>query len=224
MKDAEFLASATDVINHLEKEVRRVKPEESARWRALEIGCGPGRLRRPLSRHFAEIHGVDVSDEMIRLAERKLVNVPNAMPRVTEGTDLAIYPDEFFDFVYSFAVFQHIPRRDPVFSYLTESRRVLKPGGILRFQVNGLPERTNHYTTWDGVHISAAEIAEFACAHDFQLLALEGVDTHYLWVTLRKQPSGWFAGLAENRPPSAARIRSICNMDSGEPIVPASGG
>ena len=39
--------------------------------RALEIGCGPGRLMKPLSRNFGEIHGVDVSDEMVRLARER---------------------------------------------------------------------------------------------------------------------------------------------------------
>ena len=58
------------------------------------------------------------SDEMIRLATEKLVNVPNAFPRSTNGMDLADYEDELFDFVYSYAVFQHIPSREVVFSYL----------------------------------------------------------------------------------------------------------
>src|SRR5258708_15531090 len=70
--DAGFFATATEVINGLEWELRRAPRLERARWRALEIGCGPGRLMRPMSRHFAEIHGVDVSDEMIALAREKL--------------------------------------------------------------------------------------------------------------------------------------------------------
>ena len=68
-------------------------------------------------------------------------------------------------------MFQHIPSRDVVFQYLTEARRVLKPGGILWCQLNGLPPQAARYTTWEGVRISAAEISEFARAHDFQLLA-----------------------------------------------------
>ncbi len=67
--DAAFFATATEVINGLEWELRRVPIEQRGDWRALEIGCGPGRLMRPMSRHFVEIHGVDVSDEMIALAK-----------------------------------------------------------------------------------------------------------------------------------------------------------
>ena len=60
-KDEEgFLATAADVLRALETELRRL-PDGDGRT-ALEIGCGPGRLMKPLSRHFTEIHGVDVSD------------------------------------------------------------------------------------------------------------------------------------------------------------------
>ena len=222
-EDDEFFATAADVVRGLEAEFKRLPPGERRSRRALEIGCGPGRLMRPMSWNFGEIHGVDVSGEMIALAVEKLVNVPNAFPRATEGTDLAGYEDSFFDFVYSYAVFQHIPSREVVFNYLAEAWRVLKPGGILRCQINGLPATAKQYTTWEGVRIGAQEIAEFASTHDFQLLALEGVDTQYLWITLRKQPPGWFAALAASPPRSVARVRRIVNSHSGEPVVPASG-
>ena len=44
---------------------------------------------RPMARHFAEIHGVDVSDEMITLAKEKLHDIPNAFPHATDGSSLA---------------------------------------------------------------------------------------------------------------------------------------
>jgi len=74
-----------------------------------------------MSRHFAEIHGVDVSDEMIRMARERLRDTPNAHPHHGTGSDLAMFPDEKFDFVYSYAVFQHIPSREVVFQYLREA-------------------------------------------------------------------------------------------------------
>ncbi|HEY2843583.1 MAG TPA: methyltransferase domain-containing protein, partial [Bryobacteraceae bacterium] len=70
--DADFYATATAVVNGLETELLRVPAVQRHSWKALEIGCGPGRLMRPMSRHFAEIHGVDVSDEMIALARERL--------------------------------------------------------------------------------------------------------------------------------------------------------
>ena len=75
--EAGFLATAADVLRSLEAQLKRLPAKANRRaWRALEIGCGPGRLIKPLSRHFGEIHGVDVSDEMIRLARERLADIP----------------------------------------------------------------------------------------------------------------------------------------------------
>src|SRR5437660_5504587 len=66
--DEEFFATAADVLRLLTATLKRLRHHD----KALEIGCGPGRLMRPLSRYFTEIHGVDVSDQMIRLAHERL--------------------------------------------------------------------------------------------------------------------------------------------------------
>ncbi|MBK9168466.1 MAG: methyltransferase domain-containing protein [Bryobacterales bacterium] len=218
---SEFIESGADVVRALEAEMKRLPPGNKRDRRALEIGCGPGRLMLPMSWNFGEVHGVDVSDEMIRRAFQTLRDVLNAFPRRNEGSNLAMFQDELFDFVYSYAVFQHIPSRDVVFEYLREARRVLKPGGILRCQVNGLPKTAREYTTWEGVRIGAEEIAEFAAANDMQLLALEGFSTQYMWTTMRKQPAGWYAGLSPRE--GATRIRTVRNAHSGEPAVPDRG-
>lgn len=223
--DAEFFATAADTVRDLEGELNRVPARLRAHWKALEIGCGPGRLMRPMSRHFSEIHGVDVSDEMIALAREKLRDVPNAHLRVSDGSRLSALADDSIDFVYSYAVFQHIPSREVVLEYLRETRRVLKPGGLARFQLNGRPRGSeDRFTTWDGARFSGEEIMEFARAHDMQVLALDGVSTQYMWTTWRKQPTGWQA-IQEQRifetPP--ARIRRITNASGSEPFVPSSG-
>src|SRR5271169_2223132 len=136
--EAEFLATATDVLRSLEAQLKRLPAKANRRaWRALEIGCGPGRLIKPLSRHFGEIHGVDVSDEMIRLARERLAGISHAHVHATNGSSLAQFADDSFEFVYSYAVFQHIPSRDVVIEYVREIRRVLKPGGVFHGQFNG---------------------------------------------------------------------------------------
>jgi len=221
--DEEFFATGRDLARGLERELKRLPPGHWRARRALEIGCGLGRLMLPLAHCFGEIHGVDVSDEMVRLAREKLREVPHAHVHLNSGGDLAAFADDSFDFVYSYAVFQHIPTREVVFSYLCEARRVLKPGGIFRFQVNGLPPNGSQYDTWSGVRISASEIARFAREHDMQLLALEGVQTQYQWVTLRKKPLGWYAGLGERFPRTPARIRRITSAYGTEPAVAARG-
>src|SRR5262249_17674965 len=210
--EEEFFATASDVMPALEPELKRLR----ARHSALEIGCGPGRLMRPLSRHFGEIHGIDVSDEMIRLARERLRGVPNAHPHHGSGSDLGIFPDDEFDFVYSYAVFQHIPSREVVFNYLAEAQRVLRIGGILRCQINGLPPHARQYDTWSGVRISPSEIRQFTIDHDFQLLAIEGIWTQYMWITCRKMPRRWTALLASRKLQPTAKIRNLSNAHTGE--------
>jgi len=221
--DAAFFATATEVINGLEWELSRVPLDQRGNWRALEIGCGPGRLMRPMSRHFVEIHGVDVSDEMIALAREKLHDIPSAHPHATDGASLRQFADEYFDFVYSYAVFQHIPSREVVFEYLRETHRVLKNGGLARLQFNGLPRVNDQFDTWAGARVSSAEVLEFARVNDFQVLALEGMATQYMWTTWRKHPRGWFASIEDREITDEVKIRRITNANSSEPVAPSRG-
>jgi SAM-dependent methyltransferase len=216
----EFFETAAEIVRSLERELRRLPRSANPRaWRALEIGCGPGRLMRPMAQHFGEIHGVDVSDEMIARAAANLRAIAHAHVHHTSGADLAAFADESFHFVYSYAVFQHIPSRDVVMRYLSEARRVLRPGGLLRVQINGLDKEARQYDTWSGVRISADEVRGFARENDIQLLALEGARTQYMWATMRRRGPGWWHGLPSGR----TRIRRLTNAFNSEPAAPASG-
>ena len=215
--DCEFLAAATSVINELEAELGRLKAEERGNWRALEIGCGSGRLMRPMSRHFLEIHGVDVAGDAIRQARENLQDLAHAHPREIHGTSLEDFADQSFDFVYSFALFPYIPSRELVTAFLREIHRVLRPGGLARLQFNGSA----------GTGFSSHELLEFAQSHDFQVLALEGVSTQSMWTTWRKQPADWSAGLerqiAALGDTLPVKIHKITNAYSFEPVAPCRG-
>lgn len=222
--DADFYATATEVINGLESELRRVPAAQRSIWKALEIGCGPGRLMRPMSRHFAEIHGVDVSDEMIALARQRLSDIPTAHPHVNDGASLTEFPDGWFDFVYSYAVFQHIPSREVVSAYMKEIHRTLKIEGFARLQFNGLPRGGDSFDTWSGARFSTSELLEFTAAHDIQVLALDGALTQYMWTSWRKQPAGWQAAQRDRTfAGNTSRIRRVSNSHSSEPGAPCRG-
>lgn len=103
--------------------------------KALDFGCGPGRLTRALCPRFSSVTGVDVSETMIR----KAVEMNNDyLDRITfhhhprPGLDL--FPDSEFGFILSFIVFQHIPAADG-YHTMEELFRILAPGGWLVVQL-----------------------------------------------------------------------------------------
>ena len=220
--EEEFLATGAYIVERMEAELKRLPATGNRRaWRALEIGCGPGRLMKPLSRNFGEIHGVDVSDEMAALARERLAAIPWAHVHTTDGAHLPQFADESFDFVYSYAVFQHIPDCAIVAEYMREIRRLLKPGGIFRGQFNGLPNVPGgQFNTWEGCRFSPAEIRGFTRDNGFDLLELSGLDTQYLWTTWRKRAPGGESGASG---PAGAAVRRITNSVSTEPAVTTSG-
>ena len=223
--DADFFATAADTVRDLEHELGRVPAGLRPHWKALEIGCGPGRLMRPMSKHFLEIYGVDISDEMIRLAQEKLNDIPNAYVTISDGSRLTAFEDESIDFIYSYAVFQHIPSREIVLEYFREIQRILKIGGLARLQIYGLaPTQRAPCNTWDGARFSGEEILEFTRDHDLQVLALDGAESQYMWTTWRKQPRGWQAEQEQRKfLELPARIRRITNAKGTEPFAPLSG-
>ena len=216
--DDEFDSTAEEVVAGLLHELKRIPTSHPRSRRALEIGCGPGRLLKPMSAYFGEIHGVDVSDAMVARARERLAAIPHAHAHAGSGSDLAQFADASFAFVYSYAVFQHIPSRDVVFNYLREAVRVLEPGGLLRAQLNGLPKTAKTYDTWSGVRISGDEIRDFCREHGLLLLALEGLSTQYMWTTwLKPQPAKDFSSSTQ------IRIRRLTNAFSSEPVAPTAG-
>jgi SAM-dependent methyltransferase len=217
----EFFSTAGEVLHALRAEFERWPPATDFRsLSALEIGCGPGRLLVPLSQIFGRITGVDVSPEMIEMARRNLAGISHAGAEVASGSDLAAFADDSFDFCYSYAVFQHIPSREVVLHYLREAWRVLKPGSILKCQLNGLPDRgPGQPDTWSGVRFRPEEIRAFCREHDFQLLELAGIDTQNMWMAAAKRPRGWCRFVKR----APGRLTDIGNTFTTDPVVPASG-
>lgn len=101
---------------------------------ALDFGCGVGRLTRALAGHFTECWGVDISRTMIEKARELNQEVPTCRFRLNEAEHLGGFADGLFGFAYSSIVLQHI-HPQLVRKYIGELMRVLKPGGVLVFQI-----------------------------------------------------------------------------------------
>lgn len=103
-------------------------------WKVLDIGCGIGRVLKPLAKHFHTLVGVDVSSTMIAQSKAWLSEYPHVTTFETSGVDLRDFNDQSFNLVYSYVAFQHMPR--PVFEhYLGEINRILTPEGYLALQL-----------------------------------------------------------------------------------------
>jgi len=100
----------------------------------LEIGYGGGRLIKAASSFFGKAIGVDIHSSV--------PNIPSVTLLVGDGKTLPV-ESESVDFVYSFIVFLHLQSFDAFVSYLKETRRVLRHGGIAQIYF-GLKDVEGH--------------------------------------------------------------------------------
>jgi ubiquinone/menaquinone biosynthesis C-methylase UbiE len=90
-----------------------------------------------MAEYFPECCGVDISPTMISMAQEINHDRPQCYFQLNEGTRLKGLQDNYFGFIYTSLVLQHIAQPCS-HQYVAEFIRVLKPGGALIFQV---PER-----------------------------------------------------------------------------------
>ncbi|QGY41546.1 methyltransferase domain-containing protein [Pseudodesulfovibrio cashew] len=96
--------------------------------RLLDVGCGPGSLSIRLSQYCHEVWGVDLTPEMVEIAERKSETEPgNAFFLEADACDLP-FESHSFDTVMSVNALQTMDQPEMA---LMEMNRVLKPGGEL---------------------------------------------------------------------------------------------
>jgi len=105
------------------------------RDKALDFGCGAGRLSRALTNYFSDVVGVDVSESMIKKASELNIGISDKLSFIhNPSPDLKLFKSEQFSFIFSSIVLQHIPPANSEI-YISEFLRLLKPGGILIFQI-----------------------------------------------------------------------------------------
>ena len=105
----------------------------------VDIGCGVGRLTRALARRAGRVYGLDVSREMLRLAQQHNTDLANVEWVHGDGMGLAGIENDSVDGCFSHVVFQHIPDPAITANYVREMGRVLRPGGWTVFQVSTDP-------------------------------------------------------------------------------------
>ncbi len=102
---------------------------------ALDFGCGVGRLTRALGKHFEHVIGVDISTTMVDKAKEFNAEYPQCEFVANQEDHLHIFADNSFDFIGTKWVLHHLPERSLVENYVREFIRILRPGGLLIFQM-----------------------------------------------------------------------------------------
>ena len=102
----------------------RISPDA----RVLDVGCGSGWATRLLAEYAfnGRVKGIDISDEMVRLARESSRSVPNVDFEIASAEQL---PFDDHEFTHAFSMeslyyYRNIPKA------LKEIHRVLKPGGL----------------------------------------------------------------------------------------------
>lgn len=131
-----FMSSGELEIARVIEFLTSVGIEPRFEGRALDFGCGVGRLTQALGRRFDTVVGVDISETMIdrALTERTGAGVSFVVNR---RDDLTQFDDASFDFIYSNLVLQHVSN-ELQRSYLAEFCRVLTAGGLAVIQLPSL--------------------------------------------------------------------------------------
>jgi SAM-dependent methyltransferase len=126
--DAFFATGEADVEQILATAVQLGRP--AGRKRALDFGCGVGRLTRALAHRFDEVVGVDVSERMLEHARRLNADTPNLT-----FENRAKPPAGRFDLVVANLVLQHLPSKALARVYIERLIEAARPEGLVVFQL-----------------------------------------------------------------------------------------
>jgi ubiquinone/menaquinone biosynthesis C-methylase UbiE len=99
--------------------------------RVLDVGCGEGSFAAELLRAGAQAIGIDVAREPLRRARERH---PGLDLRLVEATGTWPLPDGSFDVVWAGETIEHV---QDTAGWLSEVRRVLRPGGRLLLSTPG---------------------------------------------------------------------------------------
>jgi SAM-dependent methyltransferase len=97
----------------------------------LDMGCGVGTSSVPAATCFpnADVFAIDVGASMLRYAHARAENLGACVHFSQQSAEDTIFEEASFDIVYSCALL-HETSPEAMQAIMTESRRLLKPGGI----------------------------------------------------------------------------------------------
>ena len=97
--------------------------------RAIDFGCGTGFIIDLIHKHFSEVHGVDITEDMMKFVDTSPGNIflHKSMAETTS------FEDNSFEFASAYSFMDHLQDYK---KFLAEAYRVLKPEGIFYSDLN----------------------------------------------------------------------------------------
>ena len=138
--------------------VIKYAPEKWAGKKALDFGCGCGRNIKNLIEmaEWEQIDGCDISKQNADYAKKWVEkSYPDKNIRTWEnnGKDIQPCEENYYDFIMSHIVFQHISSYSIRFSILTDMFNCLKKDGLASIHYQDMTESVNYSgetTKYDG--------------------------------------------------------------------------
>jgi SAM-dependent methyltransferase len=145
------LARIPETAAHVEKFRRRMAPwlALSPGARVLDVGAAQGVTVLAFQHAGFEAYGVEPWEPAIELSHELERRTGETLDIVQGVAEELPYEDDFFDFVHSYSVMEHVddPRR-----CFEEAYRVLKPGGGLLFSTtSAISPRQNEISLFVGI-------------------------------------------------------------------------
>ncbi len=142
--------------------------------RAIEVGCGTGRLLMAAREKGYDVEGADASPDMLQMLRAKLGgDQASVRLEVAEAAKLP-HEDATFDLVYSIRLLNQTESPEYALRAVAEMIRIAKPGGRL------LIEFVNHYRPRIGAarkkttRLRPSEVAAQARSHGCRVLGFRG--------------------------------------------------
>lgn len=117
-----------DVPNQIRRALFEASGDEHPNWTILDLGCGTGLSGKAVKSFSQKLIGIDLSEEMIAIAEKKAIYDALSVQDVSSALDA--YQD--LDAIIAADVFTYIGELDTIFE---KAHRALTPKGYFCFTV-----------------------------------------------------------------------------------------
>lgn len=153
----DFFRTGEEYINNVMENIRKYLDVTYTPKKAIDFGCGVGRLVIPLAKVAEHVIGVDVSESMLKEAKKNCETRSIKNVSFIKSDDRLSALEGKYDFINSFIVFQHIPvkRGERIFENLIahmEERGVC----VVHFTYAKLDSTLKNLVYWVRTHIPLA--------------------------------------------------------------------